>query len=57
MMGEIQGGWEYVWAAYGISAVVFVGYTASVLLRWRSAVERRARESGAASRTSTGASK
>ena len=56
-MGAIQGGWEYVWAAYGISAVVFVGYTVSVLLRWRAAVERSARESGAASRTSTGASK
>ena len=57
MMGSIQGGWEYVWAAYGISAVVFVGYTVSVVLRWRSAVERRARESGAASTTSKGASK
>ena len=52
MMGAIQGGWEYVWAAYGISAAVFVGYSVSVVLRWRSAVERRARESAAASEAS-----
>ncbi len=48
MMGAIQGGWEYVWAAYGITAVVLIGYTVSVLLRWRSAIRRRDREARAA---------
>ncbi len=52
MMGMIEGGWEYVWAAYGISAAVLIGYTISVLLRWRSATQRRARESGAANGSS-----
>jgi len=49
MMGAIEGGWEYVWSAYGITVVVLIGYTISVLLRWRSAVRRRDREAGAAS--------
>jgi hypothetical protein len=33
MTGEIVGGWEYVIAAYIISAVVYVGYAYSVLRR------------------------
>ena len=32
--GVITGGWEYVWAVYGLSFVVYVTYTASVLVRW-----------------------
>ncbi len=39
MSGTIVGGWEYVWAAYGISAVILIGYAASLLLRYRD--ERR----------------
>ncbi|HET8647142.1 MAG TPA: hypothetical protein VFO85_16715, partial [Vicinamibacteria bacterium] len=33
--GEIHGGWEYVWAAYGVSAAILIGYAASVYLRYR----------------------
>ena len=33
MSGEIVGGWEYVIAAYIISAIVYVGYAYSVLRR------------------------
>lgn len=27
MTGVVVGGWEYVWAAYGASALVFGGYS------------------------------
>jgi heme exporter protein CcmD len=37
--GILEGGWEYVWAAYGISAVILIGYAVSLLLRYRD--ERR----------------
>ena len=37
--GIIEGGWEFVWGAYGISAVILIGYAASLLLRYRD--ERR----------------
>jgi heme exporter protein D len=30
--GMIQGGWEYVWAAYGVSWTVLLGLTVFVLL-------------------------
>ena len=33
MTGEIVGGWEYVIAAYVISAIVYTGYAYSVLRR------------------------
>jgi hypothetical protein len=36
MSGVIQGGWEFVIAAYVVTAVVLGGYTASVFLRSRS---------------------
>ena len=36
MMGVIEGGWEYVEAAYTITLVVFSVYTLSLLLRARS---------------------
>lgn len=35
MSGMIQGGWEFVWAAYGVTAFVLVFYTASVIARHR----------------------
>ena len=41
MTGTIAGGWEYVWAAYGISAVILIGYAVSLHLRYRD--ERRKR--------------
>ena len=37
MTGVLSGGWEFVWAAYGLSALVLGVYVASVLLRLRSA--------------------
>jgi len=33
--GVITGGWGYVWAAYGISATVFIVYTVSLAARLR----------------------
>jgi len=33
MSGELTGGWEFVIAAYVISAIVYVGYAYSVLRR------------------------
>lgn len=35
--GIVQGGWEFVWLAYGLSAVVVGGYAASVLMRLKQA--------------------
>ena len=37
--GVIEGGWPYVWAAYGISAVILIGYAVSLHRRYRA--ERR----------------
>lgn len=31
MTGMIQGGWEFVWSAYGVTVVVFAAYIAHVL--------------------------
>ncbi len=42
--GVIAGGWEYVWAAYGLSAVILLGYTASVVARYRAERRKAARE-------------
>ena len=39
--GVISGGWEFVWAAYGISAVILTGYAVSVLARYRAQRRRR----------------
>ena len=35
MSGVIQGGWEFVWAAYGLTAAVLVLYTISIIARYR----------------------
>jgi hypothetical protein len=37
--GIVQGGWEFVAAAYLVSAVVLTGYATSVFLRYR--IEKR----------------
>jgi heme exporter protein CcmD len=37
LTGVIEGGFEYVVAAYAITALVLVGYAGSVYLRWRRA--------------------
>ena len=39
--GVISGGWEFVWAAYGITAVVFTVYTVSLIARLRSEAKRK----------------
>ena len=39
MTGVISGGWSYVWAAYGITAAVFLVYAITVFGRLRSAAE------------------
>lgn len=43
-MGVIEGGWEFVRAAYGVSAAVFLGYAVSLVLRYRSERARAERE-------------
>jgi hypothetical protein len=39
--GVIQGGWEFVIAAYTVSAVILGGYACSVFWRYRRARSRR----------------
>lgn len=39
--GVISGGWEFVWAAYGITAAVFVLYGISLMSRLRDVREAR----------------
>jgi hypothetical protein len=46
MMGVVQGGWEFVFAAYMVTAVVLTGYTTSVFLRHRAERERREGKAG-----------
>lgn len=35
MSGEIHGGWEFVWAAYAVTALFLIGYAAVVISRYR----------------------
>jgi len=35
MTGIVTGGWEYVWAAYGITFTVLGGYAISLIVRVR----------------------
>lgn len=46
--GFIEGGWEFVWAAYLVSAAVLGGYAVSVVVRLRA---ERARAEHEARRT------
>lgn len=42
MSGMIVGGWEYVWGAYGLTAVVLVVYAGILTVRLnRARAERR----------------
>lgn len=45
MTGVVQGGWPFVWAAYGITAVFLLGYVLSIHLRYRAERARLERES------------
>ena len=40
--GVIRGGWEFVWAAYTVTAAILMGYALSVFVRYRAALRRRA---------------
>jgi heme exporter protein D len=42
--GVLQGGWEFVTAAYAVTAVVLVSYALSVVARYRTESRRRERE-------------
>jgi hypothetical protein len=42
--GVVEGGWEFVAAAYIVSAVVLGGYATSVFLRYRSENRRASTE-------------
>ena len=44
-MGAIQGGWEFVWGAYGVTGTVLVLYALSIHLRYRDE-RRRAERAG-----------
>jgi heme exporter protein CcmD len=43
-MGVIEGGWEFVWGAYGVSATVLLLYALSVHARYRAERARALRE-------------
>ena len=43
-MGVIEGGWEFVWGAYGTTALVLLCYTLSVYVRYRAERKRAERE-------------
>jgi len=40
--GVITGGWEFVWAAYGVTAAILTGYAVSVFVRYRAQRRRGA---------------
>ena len=46
MSGVIQGGWEFVIAAYLVTAAVLGGYATTVFVHYRSEKDRRERQSG-----------
>jgi len=46
----VQGGWEFVVAAYIVSAVVLVAYGAWVVLRYRTEKARAAAQAGTETR-------
>ena len=41
MTGQIVGGWEFVWAAYGVSAFALTIYGVSLFARLRSTSDDR----------------
>ncbi len=46
MSGVIEGGWEFVVAAYAVTAAVLGAYATSVFLRFRSEKARANKEAG-----------
>jgi hypothetical protein len=49
-VGVIQGGWEFVVAAYSVSAAVLLGYAISIHMRYRSERERARRDAAGGGR-------
>ena len=49
MSGILEGGWEFVTLAYGVSVLVLGGYAISVFVRFRSEIARSEREARKAS--------
>lgn len=43
-VGVIHGGWEYVWAAYSVTALVLLGYALLVHVSYRAERARAERE-------------
>jgi heme exporter protein CcmD len=43
--GVIEGGWGFVWGAYGASALILIGYAVSIHRRYRDE-RRRSRKGG-----------
>jgi len=50
-MGVVEGGWEFVIAAYTVTALVLGGYTLSLHRRYRAERARAAREAALGDRT------
>lgn len=46
MSGVIEGGWEFVWAAYGISATLLGLYAVSIFARYGREKRRAGRMEG-----------
>jgi heme exporter protein CcmD len=44
MTGVVEGGWEFVWAAYAATAVTLLGYALSVHRRYRAERDRQRHE-------------
>lgn len=44
MNGVVTGGWEFVIAAYGLTAVILLAYTISIFSRYRAEKRRYERE-------------
>jgi heme exporter protein CcmD len=44
-IGIIEGGWAFVWGAYGASAAILIGYAVSIHRRYRDE-RRRSRKGG-----------
>jgi heme exporter protein D len=45
-VGVIEGGWGFVWGAYGISAAILIGYAVSLHFRYRDELRRRGKLAG-----------
>jgi heme exporter protein D len=44
MNGMVAGGWEFVWAAYAITATALLVYGGSLLLRYRRDLTKQEQE-------------